>query len=349
MSQQREQNENNQLQPEAVPSAAAPFWRRYSILLNLLFLAVLGWFLYHFNWLDVSALLRSTSSGLLLLAFVIILASGFAGTLSWKFIANSEGIPLSAGRAFLAQLASNYWAKVTPSNVGEVMRVSYLRSPTQSVGLFLSSHTVDLLVRNVGIVIVGQTAFVILVKEGFLSPLLAAVAFILALAFLAWLSLIFFYRRLQERVFSWLGRLPLLRKVSGSLTTGTEDYHTGLSRLRARNLVLPLCCQMASLSLWYLYDYCLALSLGIRLPFYAFYLRYAVAVLVGRIVPIGIFEISSGTFAIFRQLTELGVPAGLITGYILLSGLLSGVVFPCLGAVLWFSRLGRKDLPTKAS
>jgi len=319
-------------------------WRRYYIPLNLLFLGALATMLARFHWLDVAGLARSASSGLLLLALGVALAAIFLQSLSWRAIALSQGMSLGPLRGFLAQLASRYWAEVTPNHVGEFMRISYLRSPTQSsTGLFLSSHTMDLLVGNVALVTLGMISLLVLAREGLFSFLQAGLASGLALVFLAWLGFLFLHRRFHRRLFEWLGRLPVGRKFAASLSEGTGDYHGGLSRLRIRSLLLPFWLRVAALSANYLAGYCIAASLGIKTSFHLFYLCLAVGMLVSRVVPIGVFKIGSGSATVMYELTRLGVVKGQAGAYILLEALMAGIVLPTLGAGLWYSGRGRRD------
>lgn len=295
-----------------------------------------------FKWLDAAAVAGSVSSGLLILALGSALAGVLAGSFSWYLISASQGVASGPGRTFLAQLAGRYWAKVTPGNLGEFMRISYLRSPAQSsVGLLLSSHTSDLLVRNVALLVLGEVCLLYLVRHGLFSILHAVVAFALALAFMAWLAFLFLYRPFHRRLFGWAARLPLVKTSAPSLPDETQVYHEGLSRLRPGRLLIPFLFHLASMSLNYLAGHFIARSLGIALPLRLIYPCLAVAMMAVLLIPVSAFEIGSGAAVLTREFVLLRVPQGLIGAYVLLAALLSGVVIPCVGAAVWFSGLGR--------
>lgn len=321
-------------------------WRRYYIPLNLLFLAVLATVLARYRWLDAVLLVRSGSSGMLLTAFALFLAADFFRSSSWRLIARAQGMRITPARAFLAQLVANYWMKVTPSNLGEFMRIYYLPSTSHSpVGVLLSSHTADLLIGNVALLAIGEASLVVLMSKGLFSLFQMMLASVLALLFLAWLGFVFLYKPFHHRLFKWLDGLAPIRTMGLSLTTGTEDYHQSLARLRPARVPLPFCLQVAAASVAYLAGYCLARSLGIALPPLLFYLCLAAATLVSRVVPISVFDIGSGSAVLARELSQLRVTRPQVSGYILMSALFSGVILPSLGAGLWFPKVGRKSAP----
>ncbi len=340
------------------PRARSPWWRRSGLILNLLFLVVFAWVLSRYNLLVLRDIANPAAVALIAAAVAVRLAGESCSGLAWQRLARLQGIPLTRGTAVRAALSAQYLARVTPSRVGEFIRVSYLiHASGRSVGLALSSVLAErMAARLVSLVyqVAGAVSFIVVLGgAGNQSPWWGIGVFAAAVIVATGLALVYLWRPLHERLIAVVARLPFLNRFSDPLRDLVVHYHAGLQVFRQRGVWWAIPLVALAQSAIYIAIFCVFRAWKVPLPFSHYLPCLLTAHLVSRLgrlsfMGVGTNEVFTGVF-----LGALGYPArtaaaavaSVTIGY----QLALNVLVPLVGLGFWLLHpvpiLGRRPAP----
>jgi hypothetical protein len=165
----------------------------------------IGLFIYLLIKLDIKKIfLEIENINLSYIAIALILIALFfvTQTLKWFIIARKQKIAIPFKDAFMINLISSFYGFITPSKIGSVMRVDYLREYNPNTGKGFSNFVIDK-VLDLSSLFVFAITFAFIFYEEIISTtyLYVIIGFFALLIFLSF----FFYKKERSK--------PLLRFV----------------------------------------------------------------------------------------------------------------------------------------
>ena len=338
------------LEIPASPSAAvterpphpAPWWRRHGLLLNLAFLVLFALVLRRFGWLSLQAVATWRGAALLGTAVLVKVTAEVLGGLAWQRLALLQGISLSWKTAVLAAMSAQYLARVTPSRVGEFIRVSYLMHESgRSVGLALSSVMAERVVSRIASLLyqlVGSVAFLLTLSGRLELPPLAVIGlFVVALLLAVVTVVVHLWRPLHERLVGVVGRVRFLRRYSDQFRETVVHYHAGLQAFRQRAVWLAVLLAFLVHPFNYLSLYCVFTAFDIPIPFWHFLQCYFVAHLLSRLGRLSFMGVGTTEAITAFLLDRLAYPAWPVLTVALGGYFVTHIVVPILGLGTWLA------------
>jgi len=254
-------------------------------------------FLYILVKLDVVKVwkqLISAEPGFLILAIVLAAIYTFAQPLKWYVIARKQKIRIPYLEAFKIDLISNFYAFVTPSQIGRVMRTEYIKKYSGTIAKGVSNFILEKVFDLISVFFLA-TVFAIIFRSRFE---IISLWYLIAIFFCLIFGLFIFINKRAMRFFGriFYNFLPIrLRKKVGK---AFDDFYENMPRHDELFFIFII-----NLFIWiflYFIGYLIGLSLGIEIDFIYYLAIMPISTLVAQI-PITIGGIGT------REATMIGL------------------------------------------
>ncbi len=103
-------------------------------------------FIYILIKLDISEIINEIKNAdlfFLIVAFIFVAMSLLIQTLKWFVIAQKQKIKIPFFESFKVNLITNFYSLVTPSKIGSLVRINYLKKYSKNVGKPISNFVLD--------------------------------------------------------------------------------------------------------------------------------------------------------------------------------------------------------------
>jgi uncharacterized protein (TIRG00374 family) len=256
----------------------------------------------------------------------------FLKALRWKYLMNRQGIGISAKLASSRYFSALYMGLITPARVGELTKVMYIKRSGHSFGKALFSVFFDRLFDIIALG--GFTLIGLLWFSGVLgfdtSYLIAVISLSLLLLFL-----LLWRKNLFRKVLIALFTLLMPRNLRIRAKDSFRDFLSDLGILNARTIIITAAFTLASIAVYYLQAYLLALALGISIS--SFYLAFAVSLATfAAILPVSVLGIGTRDAALLYMLAYAGISAELTIAYSALV-LVNILILALFSSFFWFT------------
>jgi glycosyltransferase 2 family protein len=232
-------------------------------------------FIYMIYLLDVHAVIEaflSINPLFILLALPLTIPRVLVRNVAWKMIQEQHNIHIPFWDSLKIFLIGYFYGSITPSYVGQLMRIPYMKEKTKNpygklfVNSFLETtlHTISLY----GMIVIGA----ILVIGTLPDLLYIAILWILILS----LVLLFFIKKERgEKVFHFFIKLLIPSSLKDYFYQFVDTFYNDLPHVK--NLIAPVLVGMVTWIIIFSQEYLIVMGLDLPIPYLYFLLLYPVA------------------------------------------------------------------------
>ncbi|MEK6760718.1 MAG: lysylphosphatidylglycerol synthase transmembrane domain-containing protein [Nanoarchaeota archaeon] len=299
--------------------------------LPIIGIAIFAYLLYKINLSSVLAEISNANFFYLGVASAFIILSWFTSTYKWYVIARRQKTKIPFLEAFKINLMSGFYGFVTPSRIGALIRVEYLKKFNEDkLGKGISNYVLEKIFD------IGSLLLLVGISSFFFKEIISANYLNYALVGFA-IFLIFIIILRDENNTKWLLRFFYAKFVPAKIKNGMRDgFYSFYEDMPERRLfIIFFLCNIINWVVLYSIFYFIGLSVGINVSFFYFLLFMPIVTLVGQI-PITINGLGTREAVMISLFGLLGIEAAKIFSMSLINLLINGIVPAVIGALLSF-------------
>ncbi len=289
-------------------------------------------FLYLLFRLDISNILNEIKNAdlfFLFIALFLVFVSFFTSTLKWFFIARKQNINVSFNQAIKINLMSGFYGFVTPSRIGSVIRIEYLKDINNNkLGKTASNYVLEKILDLSSLIIL------MIVSSFVLRSILSMTYFYYAIAgFIAIVIFVFIFRDEERsktllKIF-YVKFLP--KKIKETAKDGFYSFYESMPQKKYFAVFLLL--SLLNWVILYSIFFFIGLSVGIKTSFFYFLLFMPITTFIGQI-PITINGLGTREAAMISLFGLLGISATKIFSMSLINLVINGIFPAIIGMLL---------------
>ena len=289
-------------------------------------------FLYILFKLNISNVLKEISHAnffFILLASCFILFSWITTTLKWFIIAKRQKIDVPFYYAFKINLISIFYGFITPSRIGSIIRIDYLKKFNKNrLGKGISNYILEKFLD------IGSLFFLVLISSFVLKKILSINYFHYALFGLV-IFLVFFLIFRDRETSKKMLRIFYVKFVPEKIKNRfRESFYSFYEDMpEKRYFVLFFFFSIINWIVLYSILYFIGLAIGINISFFYFLLFMPIVTIIGQI-PITINGLGTKEAAMISLFGLLGVSATKIFSMSLINLVLNGIIPAIIGMLL---------------
>jgi glycosyltransferase 2 family protein len=301
------------------------------------FLPVIGiaLFIYLLIKLDVTKVFgefKNLNWSYISIALILTVVFFIIQTLKWFVIARKQKINVPFAEAFKINTISNFYGFITPSKLGSIIRINYLKKYGGDTGKGISNFVVDKILDL-------SSLFVLAIVFGFVFYGKKIIPhnylnLILIIFLIMGLSFLFFYKKeLSKPVLRFIYKHLVPKKMKEKGKIIFESFYNDLPSLGFLFIVFII-----NIATWIINSisiYFLGLSLGINVGFIPFLVILPISTLITQI-PITINGFGTRELALINLFGLFGVGGIKVLSLSLLGIFITGIIPSAIAAVLIF-------------
>lgn len=307
-------------------------------LLPFIGLTLFVYLLWRFDFQKIYQSILEVNYWYLLILVPVTFLVFYIQTLKWNLILKAQGIIINFFTLFKIQLVGAYYALLTPSKVGNLTKVFYLKGQVpQSLEECSSSAIIDKILEAITLVFLGVISSFFLIER--FPNLYSRLLF--ALVILTVVFYIFYSKKRMQFLLRFIFNLIVPEKFKGRLR---ESFHLFYNTFPQKKiLVLPAFLALLNWFLIYSLSYIVALALGIKINFFVFILLLPLAAIAG-LLPITILGLGARETALIILFQPYEVTPEKLIAMSILSLILNFVLPALIGLVFSFKLIKQKQL-----
>jgi len=191
---------------------------------------------------------------------------------AWQFIQREQKISLQYFQSLKIFLIGYFYASITPSYVGQLMRVPYLKEKTgEPYGKLFVNSVLETVVHTLslyGMMIIG--ALIVLGT----SPEI----FLITIVYLIILGIVLFYfikKERGEKLFYTLIKYLIPKRLKNNFNRFVSTFYADFPRIK--KLILPLVIGLFTWIIIFSQEYIFVFALGVNIPYLYFLLLFPIA------------------------------------------------------------------------
>lgn len=299
----------------------------------------IGLFIYLLIKLDITKIFQVIKN---LNFFYILIALFITGiflvtqTLKWSFIAKKQKINIPFWTAFKINLISDFYGFVTPSKIGSVMRVSYLKKYGADTGKGVGNFVIDKVLDLSSLFILTFIFGFIFYREAIssvFSPLSLGIIIGIFLIIIC-LSLFFYRKENSKPIARIFYNIFIPKKLREKGKVMFNSFYEDIPTLGFLFFVFII--NLINWMINYALVYFVGLSLGINIGFIPFLIILPITTLIAQI-PITINGLGTRELAMISMFGLFGVEAVKVFSMSLLGMIISNII-PALIAMIFVCR-----------
>ena len=263
------------------------------------------------------------------IAIMMISISFFTSTLKWFVIARQQKISVPFEYALKTNLMSGFYGFVTPSRIGSVIRIEYLKKYNKDrYGKGISNYALEKILD------VASLLILVLISSFFFRKTFSISYFHYALAGIAGIilfTLIFMDENRSRAILRVFYMKFLPKKIKETAKDGFNSFYEDMPEKRFFPIFI-----FFSLTNWivlYSIFYFIGLSVGINVSFFYFLLFMPLTTFVGQI-PITINGLGTREAAMISLFGLIGIPGTKIFSMSLINLVINGILPSIIGMIL---------------
>ncbi|HTY43915.1 MAG TPA: lysylphosphatidylglycerol synthase transmembrane domain-containing protein [Patescibacteria group bacterium] len=304
-------------------------WKKYLPILGIIL------FIYLLIRLGIGNVLKEIAKAnpfFLLLSLDFMVLYLFFQTLKWFVIAKKQKINVPFMEAFRINLMSNFYGLVTPSKIGVITRVEYLKKYTKNLGKGTSNFVLDK-VMDTSFIFIAAIVFSFIFQNKFSFDL--RIYLIVLFLFFLLVFLVFHKKERTRFILRFFYKRLIPKKMKEDTKITFDSFYEDLPKKR----YFPFFFLVNSLA-WittYISTYFIALSIGINLPLYYFLAILSIGTIVS-LIPITINGLGTREFTLISLFGIFGIEATKVFSMSVISILVSGVIPALISFFFLFRR-----------
>jgi len=282
-------------------------------------------FIYLLIKLDVSKVfteIRNLNINYFLIALTFIFAFFIIQTLKWFIIAKKQKINVPFKEAFKINLIGNFYGFITPSKIGSIIRMDYLKKYGGDTGKGLSNFVVDKVLDLSSLFVLVIVFGFIVYREKIIPHTYLGLIFIIFLVMI--LSFLFFYKKEISKPalrFIYKKLIPKKMKEKGKIIF--ESFYKDLPSLFFLFFVFII--NLAAWVVDYAAIYFIGLSININIGFVPFLVILPISTLVAQI-PITIDGFGTRELTMINLFGLFGIEGVKVLSMSILGIIITGII-----------------------
>jgi uncharacterized protein (TIRG00374 family) len=301
----------------------------------------LGIFIYLLLKLDVVKVfqeIKNVNLFYLSVAFVFLVIFFITQTLKWFFLARKQKINIPFIDAFKINLISSFYGFVTPSKLGSIMRIDYLKRYGGNTGKGISNFVIDKVLDL-------SSLFVLVVGFGFIfyaklvpttSWFLIFSVFILMIIF----SFIFYKKEVGRPILKFIHRVFVPKRFKERGKELFDSFYQDMPSLGA--ILLIFIVNIINWIIDYILIYYISLSLGINISFIPFLVIMIISTLVAQI-PITINGLGTRELTMISLFALFGIESIKVFSLSILNIIITNIIPAIFAIILLFGKEFKRD------
>ena len=285
--------------------------------------------LFRLNIYSILGEIKNANLFFLSIAMLMVLVSFFTSTLKWFVIARKQKINVPFKYALKINLMSGFYGFVTPSRIGSVIRIEYLKKFAENkYGKGISNYILEKILD------VSSLMLLVLISSFFFRKSLSVNYFNYALIGLAAL-LVFTIIFMNEKRSRAILRIFYMKFLPKKIKDGAKDGFYSFYEDMPERKFFPVFIFFNLINWMVLYSifYFVALSVGIDISFFYFLLFMPLTTFIGQI-PITINGLGTREAAMISFFGLLGISATKIFSMSLINLVINGILPAGIGMLL---------------
>ena len=304
---------------------------KWKTFLPVIGIAIFIYILIKLNLYEIINEIKNANILLLIIAVSFVILLLFMQTFKWFFIAIKQGINIPFMEAFKINFISNFYGFITPSKLGTVIRVEYLKKYTFNFGKGLCNFTIDK-VLDMASIIFTAILFSFVFRDKFNLPIHYFIAFFFLIIFLIY---IFVNKQRSKAIFRIFYKRFVPEKMKDKARITFESFYEDMPK--KRYFILFFFFNILSWFVIYLTTYFIGLSLGINLPLIYFLAIIPIGTLVS-MIPISINGLGTREAALISLFGIFGISAAKVFSMSIITILITGVIPSIIASFLIFKK-----------
>ena len=285
------------------------------------------------NLTEIIALLSNINPFYFILANLLFIPLLITKAMRWQLLMKAQDIDYSLKDSTIMYAAAIYFGGITPGNIGDFIKVFYLKGDGYPFGKSFASVLSDRLFDLISLLLLGYVGMLLFIA--FFGRAVIILSCIFAGMLLSIIFFIYkkdFSRVIQEYIYFHL--IP--EKYREHAKTGFSDLYKGIKTLTANQIVLATFLTVFAWVIYFVMMYLFALSINIDIPF--LYLATCVSIsAVITLIPISISGIGTRDATLIILFSYLGLSKESAIAFSMLI-LLMYAVNGFIGLVAWFKK-----------
>lgn len=302
-------------------------------LLPVIGIIILIYLIVHIGLEKIINIFSTVQPVYLLLSFLLIIPYMFLQTYKWQYLLHNKFVELDFWYLLKVNFIGQFYGVLTPGRLGTLMRIEYLKDKTnKTYGDCSPSVIIDKVMDLFALFVLAIIGLVLLIEQisnfFFIAILALFVIFASAFAF-------FTKKELSARILQRVYATVVPAKLKQGAQQTFNSFYDNLPK--NRDLYIPFFLAIFSWILMYSANYCVALSVGMHIPYFNFITLFPVATLVG-LIPITISGWGTREAALIMLLSPFNVVPEEVIVMSLLGFIVNSVIIAAIGAILAFGR-----------
>src|SRR3989344_7738772 len=304
--------------------------------LPIIGIAIFVYLLFKLNISNIFREILNADIRFLLVALSLVFLSFFTSTIKWFFIARQQKIDVLFFKAVRINMISGFYGFLTPSRLGSIIRIEYLKKfNNNKFGKGISNYVLEKILD------LGCLFVLVLVSSFALKDILPITYFYYALSgigILILMMLIFMNENRSRDILRFFYFKFIPKKIKDTAKDGFYSFYEDMPK--KRYFAIFFFFSMLNWIILYSVFFFIALSVGIKISFIYFLLFMPIATFVVQI-PITINELGTREAALISLFGILEIQATKVFSMSLINLVINGI-FPAL--IGMFLALKYRDL-----
>jgi glycosyltransferase 2 family protein len=285
------------------------------------------------NLLQILQTIEKVNVFYLLIAFGVTIIFFVTQTLKWSILAIKQKINIPFWEAFKVNLISSFYGFVTPSKLGSIMRIGYLKKYKADTGKGLSNFVIDKVLDLTSLfVLTLGLGFIFYGKK--ISSIISSISIEIIIGVflvLVCLSLLFYKKENSRKILSFFYKIFIPKKFKEKGKEMFNSFYEDMPRFS--DLFLVFIVNLINWMISYAIMYFIGLSLGVNIGIVPFLIILPIATVVAQI-PITINGLGTREITMISLFGIFGISAVTVFSMSIL-GIIIANVIPSLIAMIF--------------
>ncbi len=303
-------------------------WKNY---LPIIGVALFIYILIKVNIYNIFREISNANIFFIFLSLIFVLIGLFTQTLKWFVIAKKQKMNLNFKEAFKINFVSNFYGFITPSKIGTIIRVEYLKKYTGNIGKGLCNFILDKILDTASVIFIA-ILFSYIFKNKFEIPL----GIFTSLLFGFILITLFFINKDRSKFFLKIFfRRFVPERMENKARLTFDSFYENIPRKRYFLQFFLL--NLINWIVIYFVMYIIALSLNINVPFIYFLAILPIGTLVS-MIPISISGLGTREVVLISLFKIFEVSATKVVSMSILTLLITTIIPAIIASFLIFRK-----------
>jgi len=295
-----------------------------------------GLFIYLLIKLDITKIFQEIKNLNFSYLFIVVILLGIffiTQTLKWFMLAREQKINIPFKDAFKINIISDFYGFVTPSKIGSIMRVDYLKKYKADTGKGLSNFVIDKILDLSSLFVLTIGFSFIFYREIIFSIVSPIYQFIIIAFFLLMilLCLLFYKKEISKPIAKTIYRLFIPKRLKEKSKILFNSFYEDMPPLLFLGFVFII--NLINWIVNYVMIYFIGLSLGINIGFIPYLIILPISTLVAQI-PITINGLGTREITMINLFGLFGVDKVKVFSMSIMGIIISSII-PAIIAIIF--------------